>query len=135
MEFDSKYRRALGAGAVALLALTAAPGLISVQAAQAPAESAAQEKRTFGKTTITASVFDFDLDAGLVVAEGKVDLLSGNSHLTANKMTVQLTRQRELQWAKCEGSVVVERKNDDGTQMTARCQTLNYREQEQKVQG
>jgi lipopolysaccharide transport protein LptA len=95
---------------------------------------AQQQRQQIGGITVAADTLEFDLEKRQFVAKGRVDLVSGESHLTADQMTVQTTPGRQLEWAKCEGNVFIERKNpEDGTRMDARAQTLDFRELERKA--
>ncbi len=99
-----------------------------------PEPALAQQQQNFGEVTVTASTLDYDLGTRQVLAVGKVVLVSRNSKLNADKMTVQLTPKRELEWAKCEGGVFVEKKDpQDGTVTTGRGDTLDYSETGQKA--
>jgi lipopolysaccharide transport protein LptA len=110
----------LGAGAAAgLLGLVALAGLPSARAQQAaPAKvqkpasvEPGQQRQQVGDTIVTADNIDYDLDKQVVVATGSVDLVTGTSHMTSEKMTVQMSGKRKLQWAKAEGKVYLEKKN------------------------
>lgn len=115
----------------AALVLVSAAGLAPARPSAAQTEDG-QQKQKFGETVITADNIDYDLGKKQVIADGHVELVSGNSRMTSEKMTVQMTQGRELDWAKCEGKVFVEKKNpEDGTGMEARGQTLDYSETNQ----
>jgi len=124
------------AGAALALTLAASPAFFSgahVQAQEAAAQQNQQQQK-FGETIVTADQIDYDLGKKQVIASGNVDLVSGESHLTAEKMTVQMAANKGLDWARCEGKVVVEKKNaEENTSMRATGQTLNYSETEQKA--
>lgn len=134
-------------GAAAVVALTVGPGLAtrvgaqqakitipSTVIAQAQGQEQEQQQQKFGETVVTADNIDYDLGKKQVIATGNVDLVSGNSHLTAEKMTVQMASNKGLDWAQCEGKVMVEKKNPDtGVTITARSSTLNYSETDQKA--
>ena len=122
---------ALRYAALALtLSVTAGLGLASGGRAQAQE----QQQQKFGETVVTADNIDYDLGKKQVIASGNVDLVSGNSRITAEKMTVQMAANKGLDWARCEGKVVVEKKNPaDNSTMTARGQSLDYLEKDQKA--
>lgn len=112
------------------LFLAGAAGLLT----RVDAQTQDQQQQKFGETIVTADNIDYDLGKKQVIASGNVELTSGQSRLTAEKMTVQMTGARGLDWAKCEGKVYVEKKNpEDGTGMQANGQTLDYSETEQKA--
>lgn len=122
------------AGRVALwstaLALAGVAGLLP----RVEAQTQDQQQQKFGETIVTADNIDYDLGKKQVVASGNVELISGESRITSEKMTVQMTPARGLDWAKCEGKVYVEKKNpQEGTGMEARGQTLDYSETNQKA--
>jgi lipopolysaccharide transport protein LptA len=98
------------------------------------------QKLQLGDTVITADQLDYDLEKKQYLFTGKdrVVLVSKDSKMTSRKMTVLMTPENQLSWAKCEGDVEVEKKNpDDGSIMTAVGKTLDYYEQDQKanIQG
>lgn len=101
---------------------------------RSPALAQETQQQKFGETVVSADTIEYDFGTRQVLATGNVELVSGNSRLTAERMTVQMTPNRTLDWARCEGKVVVERKNpEQGTTTTARSQTLNYSESTQKA--
>jgi len=114
----------------ALVLPTALPG----GAQQQEAAQTAQQRQQFGDTIVTADSIDFDLGKKQVIAAGNVDLVSRNSHLTADTMTVQMAANKGLEWANAEGKVVLERKNpDDNTSVVGRGQKMEFSEAEQKA--
>lgn len=101
---------------------------------QADAQTSDQLQQKFGETIVTADNIDYDLGKKQVIASGNVELVSGTSRMTSEKMTVQMTPARGLDWVKCEGKVYVEKKNpEDATGMQANGQVLDYSESEQKA--
>lgn len=94
------------------------------------------QKLQLGDTVITADQLDYDLEKKQYVFTGKdkVELVSKDSRMTARKMTVLMTPENQLSWAKCEGDVWVEKKDpDSGSVMTAVGKQLDYYEQDQKA--
>lgn len=134
-------RPALLAAVLSGVSLIHVAGVRAVDAqAKAPAKSAAQaepQKVQLGDTVITADQLDYDLEKKLYIFSGKetVELVSGNSRMTARKMLVQMTADNELSTAKCEGGVRIEKKDPEaGTVMTATARELDYREKEQRAE-
>src|SRR5947207_1832102 len=135
--------RAAGSLAAAALTVVGAGALVTAAGAQGekpakPAPKTAadeqQYKLTFGDTIITSEVIDYDMEKRQYTFMNKVDLVSKNSHMTANKMTVQMNENNELQWSKCEGNVWVEKKNpEDNTSMTATSRYFEYFDADQKA--
>ena len=112
------------------LSVTAGLGLAS----GARAQTADQQQQKFGETVVTADNIDYDLGKKQVIATGSVDLVSGTSRITAEKMTVQMAANKGLEWARCDGKVTIEKKNpQDNSMLTARGRTLEYLETAQKA--
>ena len=128
-------RRAPGAWLstiAAALALTVLPAP-GAHAAQEKAGDA-QQQRKFGQTDVRAVSLDYDLGKRQVVASGNVNLVSGNSRMTADRMTVQFAPNQGLQWVRSEGKVFIEKTNPvDKTTTTARGETAYYTEADQKA--
>lgn len=94
------------------------------------------QKLQLGDTVITADQLDYDLEKKQYLFTGKdrVELVSKDSRMTARKMTVLMTPDNQLSWAKCEGEVQVEKKDpENGSVMTAVGKQLDYYEQDQKA--
>jgi lipopolysaccharide transport protein LptA len=124
--YARSYGRLLLAGLAC--AAAAAAGLLTAHQAEA------QQTATYGEVTVTAASLDYDLEARQMIAVGNVVLVTKDSRLTSDRMTVQMTPARELEWAKCVGNVYVEkRKPEENSVMTGRGQTLDYSETEQKA--
>lgn len=129
------------------LGVAAAAGtcLTTLRSATAQAKPAAQAKSAgaadpqkvqLGDTVITADQLDYDLEKKQYIFTGKdmVELVSGNSRMTARKMYVQMTPDNELATAKCEGEVRIEKRDPEvGTKMTASARQLDYFEKEQRA--
>lgn len=111
-------------------ALAASAILSGVQTAPVQA----QEKVKLGDTVVTSKEIDFDFAKNRHVFTGSVELVSKESRMTADKMTVQMTGERELESALCEGNVSIEKKGvDPQTGMKGRAQKLDYSEKNQKA--
>lgn len=125
--FDTPAPRLALLGAA--LVLASAAGFVPARPSEAQTESG-QQRQKFGETVITADDIDYDLGKKQVIASGNVELISADSRMTSDKMTVQMTQARALDWAKCEGKVYIEKKNPEqpGTEMEARGQVLDYSE-------
>jgi lipopolysaccharide transport protein LptA len=130
------------AGSGALLtsrAYAQAKGAAPKSAPAKPAKAAAPaepQKLQFGDTVITCDQLEYDLEKKQYVftSPSKVELVSGNSRMTAPKMTVKLSPDNELASARCEGGVWIEKKDPEaGTVMTADSKELDYFEIEQKA--
>ena len=94
------------------------------------------QKLQLGDTVITADQLDYDLEKKQYVFTGKdrVELVSKDSRMTSRKMTVLMTAENKLSWAKCEGDVQIEKKDPEaGSLMTAVGKQLDYYEQDQKA--
>lgn len=99
---------------------------------RAGAQQPPQLKQQVGELEILAADIAFDAEKNQYKLVGNVDLKSKNTHLTSDEMTVQLTPKKELVSAECKGKVFIEKKDlEEGTQVTARSQELNYSEVEQ----
>lgn len=135
-----RSRTALIAVSVALIGAATGSGLRAALAQAKPAKPPAKpetQKVQLGDTVITADQLDYDLEKKLYIFSGKetVELISGNSRMTARKMYVQMTADNELSTAKCEGGVRIEKKDPEaGTVMTASAHELDYREKEQRAE-
>jgi len=105
--------------------------LIAGPLPRAAGQTADPQQQKIGETVVTAENIDYDLGKRQVIASGNVVLVSDASRMTADKMTVQMTPARDLDWAKCEGKVFIEKKVEDGTTRTATGQTLDYSETNQ----
>ena len=117
-------------GAALFVAAAVVPVLVPAEAVQAQ-KNAGDGGVQQGETVINADTIDYDLNKRQYLLSGNVDLTTPTSHMTSERMTVQMTEQKEIEWAKCVGKVYVERKNlDDGTKMTGHGQTLDYNEKE-----
>jgi lipopolysaccharide transport protein LptA len=127
----------LGSPPVVLIASRAsAQAKPAKPAAKPEAKDAAPQKLQLGDTVITADQLDYDLEKKQYIFSGKdrVELVSKDSKMTSRKMTVLMTAENKLDWAKCEGDVQIEKKNpDDGSLMTAVGKQLDYYEQDQKA--
>ena len=124
--FSSSYRKHAVVGLA--LAVTVVPGLLSSRHVEA------QGPQQIGDMVVKAEETEFDFQKNVIVFTGKVDLVSKSSHMTADKMTVNLTPKKELLSAQCVGNVFIEKKNPEGgSSMTARGRTLDYSEKEQKA--
>jgi lipopolysaccharide transport protein LptA len=123
--------------AVACWALTALLGVGWLGVTRASAQNQADaQKVQLGDTVITADQLDYDLEKKQYIFTGKelVELISGNSRMTARKMWVQMTPDNELSTARCEGEVRIEKKDPEaGTMMTASAKLLEYFEKEQRA--
>ncbi|MFN3650233.1 MAG: LptA/OstA family protein [Armatimonadota bacterium] len=120
--------------AAGVLAAVAAPGLTGGAGAQPPAQAQPAQPQAvqLGDTIVKSDTIDYDLDKRQYLLTGKVDLVSRNSHMTADEMTVQMTDKNELEWAKCVGNVFVEKKDpEDGSFMKGWGKTLDYHEIQQ----
>jgi lipopolysaccharide transport protein LptA len=115
-----------GVGVLSLAAL-----LATAPPPRAAAQTADPQQQKIGETVVTAENIDYDLGKRQVIASGNVVLVSDASRMTADKMTVQMTPARDLDWAKCEGKVFIEKKVEDGTTRTATGDTLDYSETNQ----
>lgn len=122
------------------LSLGAAAGLVGqAQAQKAAAKkeksaAPAAQKLQFGDTVITSGEIDYDLANRQYIFTGKVDLLTSTTHMTSDKMTVQMNPDNEMLWAKCAGTVTVDKKNpEDGTTMTGTGDLLEYFDKQQKA--
>jgi lipopolysaccharide transport protein LptA len=133
------WRREHGKALVSRALLwSAAAGLAGASLAPLPpaaAQTTDQQKQKIGETVVTADNIDYDLGKKQVIAAGNVELVTATSRLTSDKMTVQMTPARGLDWAKCEGKVFVEKKDPEkNTTTTANGQTLDYSETNQTAQ-
>lgn len=116
--------------------LTASRAAAQAKPAKPAAKDAAPQKLQLGDTVITADQLDYDLEKKQYIFSGKdrVELVSKDSKMTSRKMTVLMTAENKLDWAKCEGDVQIEKKDpDDGSLMTAVGKQLDYYEQDQKA--
>ena len=119
-------------GRITFLALVVGATIVPALLNAARAQETARDTRRFGNTEIVADELAFDFTAKQYTASGDVKLRSTDKRLDAEHMVVQLTPTREMEWAKCDGSVYLERKNpQDGTQMTGKGRTLEYYEKKQ----
>ncbi len=104
----------------------------AIWSAQSQAQQTPQVKQQVGELEILADEIEFDADKNQYILAGNVDLKSKDTHLTSEKMTVQLTPKKELVSALCEGKVFIDKKNpEEGTTVTARSQTATYHEVQQ----
>ena len=120
-----------------------APGMVLAQGQakpKEPAKSAAkagEEKPqvyAFGETEISAPEIQFDFGSRKHVFLDGVTLTQKQTKMTAKTMTVQVTPKNEVEWARCEGDVFIEKKGEDGVNMDARAATVFYRVMEQKAE-
>lgn len=133
MKQNQNHVPAVGRLALTSLAMTVGvlPALLSAARVQAQGGGRSTIPGIRG-TQITGDDLEFDFGSKQYILTGDVKLRSGEKALDAQKMTVQLTATRELEWAKCEGGVYLEQKNTaDGTQMTGKGRTLEYYEKKQ----
>src|SRR5688500_7285562 len=129
----------LGVGALATpLLLWGAPAIgqgtpakPDVKAEVKPEAKKPQKTTSLGEVVVKSNQVVYDTNNRKVIFTGNVDLVSQQSHLTSDKMAIDLTPDNEIKLAHCEGKVFVEKKNEDGTMMTARSQILDYSETEQ----
>lgn len=122
-------------GAAVVLASAAMPALFPVRPAEAQKNAGAAGGVQQGETVINADTIDYDLNKRQYILVGNVDLATTTSHMTSDRMTVQMTEQKEVDWAKCVGRVYVEKKDpQDGTKMTGTGQALDYSERQRKAQ-
>jgi len=131
--------------AAAGLSLLAAAALVSRAGAQdrkpaapksqtqKPAEPTKGVKAQVGDTVITAGEIDYNTEKRQYIFTVDVDLVSKTTHMTSDRMTVQLDDQNQMQWAKCDGNVTIDKKDPDGTMMTGRGRTMEYYDVEQKA--
>lgn len=114
------------------VALGLAFGASGIWSAHSQAQPSPQVKQQVGELEILADEIEFDADKNQYILVGNVDLKSKDTHLTSEKMTVQLTPKKELVSAVCEGKVFIDKKNpEDGTFVTARSRTATFHEVEQ----
>src|SRR5687768_6811171 len=100
----------LGAGALATsLLLWGAPAVgqgtpakPEVKAEVKPEAKKPQQKTELGEIVVTSNQIQYDTKNSRVTFIGNVDLVSQQSHLTADKMTVDLTDDSEIKLAHCE---------------------------------
>ncbi len=120
-----------GAGGLAATFFTAPPAA-RAQAAQAPQAQEGQQVQ-LGDTVINANDIEYDFASRQYIFSGKVDVVSKDSRMTADKMTVQMTPKNETQWTKCEGNVFVEKRDPAAqSKMTGRGRLLEYFDLEQR---
>src|SRR3712207_2298883 len=106
----------LSAAALAL-AVVALPAL--VQSPRAEAQNESRERQQLGITELEADVIEYDLETRQYELTGDVKVTTPDSRLTAERMTVQRTRNNQLEWAKGEEKVYIEKKDREaGTEMT-----------------
>lgn len=87
-----------------------------------------------GDTTINFSSMEFDLAKNLYILTGEVVLISPDTRLTSDRMTVQTTTNREILWARCEGQVTIHKVDlSDKTTIDATCKTLEDFEKDRKA--
>jgi len=113
--------KAMRPGSAAVWAALLGAGLCTFSQARGVAQGAKEapaQQVQVGDTIITSERLDYDLEKKQYTFSGgkKVDLTSKTTHMTSDKMTVEMDDQNALKWSRCEGHVFVERKNeDDGT--------------------
>ncbi len=99
-----------------------------------PAQVAGATQRVqLGETVILSDDLEYDLAARQYILTGHCEVLTRDSRLTADKMTVQMNAANEAEKSVSEGKVSLERRDlEAGTKMTGKGNYLEYYHIDQK---